>query len=150
MNEPDFSGEWLFSPAESMLQIDRPDSVSFRIVHRKKSFHLERTLTFGPLSDTFSIHLTAGAGVKRIRRGDAVLYPELRQNGDRFVFFTRIIHGGNETTNIVEYHLEAEGKLLIAEERFRSSTQSYDNIWAFRRRNVPAQEADSHPPQTRK
>jgi hypothetical protein len=133
MSRVDFSGRWQFAPDASTLQIARPDAAAFTIEHREPSFRLERTLTFGERSDTFAIELTVGTDRGPIPRGEAMLYPSLRWDGDDLVFFTRIVHDGEEATNLVRYRLEEDGTVLIAEESFRSSAQSYDNRWVFTR-----------------
>ncbi len=131
LSRVDFSGRWEFSPGASALQIESPDAVMFAIEHREPGFRLERTLTFGGRSDTFAIDLTVGADGAPVTRGEATLYPSLRWDGDQLVFFARIVHGGEEATNLVRYRLEEDGTILVAEESFRSSGQSYDNRWVF-------------------
>lgn len=110
-----------------------PDKVVFTIKHREPSFRLERTLVFGDRSDTFELDLTVGADGEPFTRGDATLRPSLRWDGDRLVFLTRILRGEEEATNLVRYGLEEDGTILVADESFRSTTQSYDNRWLFER-----------------
>ena len=135
MTQPNFTGRWRFSADDSDLQIANPDSVVFTIEHDEPSFRLERTLTFGDRRDTFEIELTIGnaAGSDPVRRGDAILYPSMRWDGDQVVFLTTIARDGDESTNVVRYGLRAGGTILVAEESFRGPELSYDNRWGFKR-----------------
>ncbi|HEX4953360.1 MAG TPA: hypothetical protein VF017_08205 [Thermoanaerobaculia bacterium] len=132
MSKPNYSGRWRFCAEASTLQIAIPDAVVFAIEHREPSFHLERTLTFGGLSNTFALDLTVGTEREPLIRGDATLYPSLRWEGDQLVFRTRIVQGDDESTNVVRYALEEEGTVLVAEESFRGPKQNYSNRWVFR------------------
>lgn len=134
MSRPDYSGKWQFDGAASALEIRRPEAVVFAIDHREPFFHLERTLTFAGQTDRFAIDLTVGADPAPLSRGDATLYPSLRWEENQLVFLTRIVRGGEESTNWVRYHLEEAGSVLVAEERFRSRERNYDNRWVFNKR----------------
>lgn len=133
MPRPDFSGEWRFSSGESRLEIGTPDVVAFRVEHREPAFRLERKFVIGGRSDTFAIDLIVGTEHAPFTRGGAKLYPSLEWDGEHLVFLIRIIRGVEEATNVVRYHLEAEGAVLVAEESFRGPEQSYDNRWVFRK-----------------
>jgi hypothetical protein len=129
----DFSGRWQFVPDASVLQIASPDAVMFSITHREPHFHLERTLELGGHRDFFAIDLTIGAPPSTISRGDATLHARVTWDDDQLAFDTRIIRAGEEATNVVHYRLEDNGRMLIAEERFRSAKHNYDNRWVFAR-----------------
>jgi len=47
------------------------------------------------------------------------------------VFVTRIVQGAEESTNLVRYHLEANGTVLVADESLSGPTLSYQNRWVF-------------------
>lgn len=130
---PDYSGEWLFSAGSSRLQIGSPDAVSFTIEHHEPSFRLERLLRFGDRSDTFTIELVIGNEHEPIVRGDAMLYPSMEWDAEQLVLRTTIRRQGELATNLLRYHLEDDGAVLVAEESYRSSSQSYDNRWVFRK-----------------
>ena len=95
-------------------------------------------LKFGDRSDTFEIDLTVGSDRAPIARGDAMLYPTLKWKRNQRVFFTRIVRGNDESTNLVHFSLEQGNAVLIAEERFRGANQNYDyrgssiNLWIER------------------
>jgi hypothetical protein len=130
---PNFSGRWQFDAAASTLRIGVPDSVVLTIEHEDPLFRLERTLVFGDRSDTFGIELTVGSDHPPFSRGDATIRPLLRWDGDELVFMSNIVRPGEEATNIVRHQLEDFGRVLVAEERYQSPKQNYDNRWVFKR-----------------
>jgi hypothetical protein len=128
---PDFSGHWRFRADLSALEIGLPDAVVLTIDHEEPRFHLERTLTFGGRTDTFAIDLRVGTGQPPLERGDATLHPALEWDRDELVFRTRIVRPEEEAMNVVCYHLEDHGTVLVADERFDSASRSYKNRWVF-------------------
>lgn len=130
---PDFSGRWRFDPAASALEIPTPDAVVFVIDHREPTFRLSRALTISGRTDTFAIDLTIGADNPPFARGETTLYPAIHWDGDDLVFPTRIVHGSDEASNHVRYHLEGDGSVLVATERLRGAGLNYDNRWVFTR-----------------
>lgn len=131
MPGPDLSGRWTFSPGDSALQIRTPDAIEFLIDHREPSFRLERTLVFGGRSDSFAIDLTVGAEHAPLAHGNITLYPSLEWDEQGLVFVTRIVQGAEESLNLVRYHLEANGTVLVADESLSGPTLSYQNRWVF-------------------
>ena len=96
---PDFSGEWRMNRELTRLEIARPDSTVFRIVHREPSFELSRTHVFEGRSDFFSISLrTDGQEVVVERSSGVTLHSRAFWEGDRLVFASRIVRNGEEAT----------------------------------------------------
>lgn len=131
MARPDFSGEWTFVPGRSSLQIPAPDSTTFAIEHREPRFRLTRTHTFQGKSDTFTIELTTGGEPVVLHHGPARIEARLVWDGDALKFDSTIEKDGERGSNIVRYTLADGGRTFIGEERFRSPSLNYDNVWVF-------------------
>jgi hypothetical protein len=131
MPKPDFTGTWKFNAAKSVLQTPAPDSTIFVMDHREPCLRISRTHIAGEKSDQFSLDLTTdGQRLSVVREGvhlDACAY----WDGDVLVFETRLVRAGDEATNLVRYTLSPDTQSFRAEERFRSATLNYDNIWVM-------------------
>jgi hypothetical protein len=131
MPKPDFSGIWKFNPRKSVLQIPTPDSSIFVVEHREPVFRIQRTHVFGRKSDTFSLDLTTDGTEVTIDRGEVQIHARVYWEGDILVFDTRLVKQGEEATNLVRYKLAEMLDAFTAEERFRSKSLNYDNIWVM-------------------
>jgi hypothetical protein len=131
MSKPDFSGTWKFNPSKSVLQIPAPDSTIFIVEHREPVFRIQRTHVFGQKSDTFALDLTTDGKEATIDRGDMQIRARVYWEGDTLVFDTRLVKQGEEATNLVRYKLAETLDSFTAEERFRSKSLNYDNIWVM-------------------
>jgi len=133
MSKPDFSGTWKFNADRSSLQIPAPDSTRFTIEHREPHFRLSRTHVVGGSSDTFSIELTTdGRDVVQDRRG-LQIRARLYWEGETLVFESILTRDEEQATNVVRYSLAEHGDTFVAEERFSSERQSYENLWVLDR-----------------
>lgn len=132
MTRPDFTGTWTFDPSRSRLQIPAPESSVFVIHHDEPRFQLERTHVVGGKVDTLSLELmTGGAPVVTMHDG-LETRSTLRWEGDALVLVSEIL-GEASATNTVRYRLQSAGRVLVAEERLRSSQINYENVWVFSR-----------------
>ncbi len=131
MSQPNFTGHWTLNQQKSKLQIPPPTSSMFDIDHSDLKFRLQRTLVFGEQSNTITLdliidgqeHVHEIAGVKaRIR---------LYWDEDTLVGDMKVAAADDEGTNVVPYSLDNEGETLVANERFRSTKQNYDNVWVL-------------------
>ena len=134
MPKPDFTGTWSFDPAKSRLEIPPPDSSVFVIDHVEPWFRLERTHVIGGKADTLRIELTTD-GVPLVQTHHGLeIHSTLYWEGESLVVVSTFPTEGAEASNTVRYRLESEGQVLVAEERLRSSSLSYENTWLFDRR----------------
>jgi hypothetical protein len=133
MPKPNFTGTWIFNPAISVLQIPAPDSTVFVIDHREPVLRISRTHIVGEKQDTFSLDLTTDGQEVSVDRDDLGLNCRAYWDGDTLVFDSKLTRAGEEATNIVRYTLTNGGKTFRAEERFRSSSLNYDNLWMLDR-----------------
>ena len=133
MPKPNFTGTWKFNPANSVLQIPAPDSTVFVVDHREPVLRISRTHIVGEKQDTFSLDLTTDGQEVSVDRDDLRLNCRAYWDGDALVFYTKLIRAGEEATNVVRYTLTNDGKTFRAEERFRSSSLNYDNLWLLDR-----------------
>jgi hypothetical protein len=131
MAKPDFSGTWKFNRSKSSLQIPPPDSTIFTIEHHEPRFHLSRTHVFAGKRDTFSIDLTTDGETAVREHNNMKIYARLYWENETLVFDSKIEREGKKATNVVRYKLADKGQTFIAEERFRSEQQSYENTWGF-------------------
>ena len=129
MSKPDFTGTWKFNRVKSTLQIPAPDETVFVVDHREPSLRISRTHTIGEKRDTFSLDLTTQGHEVSTTRGDVELHAQAYWDRDTLVFETRLVRAGEEGTNVVRYTRSANGLSFVAEERYRSASLSYDNIW---------------------
>ncbi len=130
-NKPDFSGSWLVNRAKSVLHIHAPDSTSFFINHHEPIFGLQRTHTVGETKDDFAIRLNIGGETITTSHRDLNISARAYWDGNVLVFHSDIMKGHEEGTNIVRYELSDDGRTIIADEDFRSSTLNYTNRWVL-------------------
>lgn len=116
-----------------MLQITAPDSTEFVIKHREPALQISRTHIVGEKRDTFSIDLTTDGQEVSVDRGDLQICCRAYWDGDTLAFDSKLIRAGEEATNVVRYALTNSGQTFRAEERFRSSSLNYDNLWILDR-----------------
>lgn len=133
MPKPDFTGTWRFNAAKSTLQIPAPDGTLFIIDHREPLLHISRTHTVGEKRDTFSLDLTTDGQEVSVSRDDVQLDARAYWDDDTLVFDTRLVRAGEEATNAVRYTLSTDRLSFVAEERFRSASLNYDNVWIMQR-----------------
>jgi uncharacterized protein (TIGR00369 family) len=133
MPKPDFTGTWTFNPAKSVLQIPAPDATVFAVDHREPALRISRTHIVGEKQDTFSLDLTTDGREVAVDRADVRLRARAYWDGDTLVFDTTLVRAGEEATNVVRYTLSSDRRAFVAEERFRSASLNYDNIWTLDR-----------------
>ena len=133
MQKPNSTGTWKFNPSKSTLQIPAPDSTVFVVEHMEPNFRLSRTHVAGEKSDTFTLDLTTDGAEVVILRGDLHLRACAYWEGETLVFDSHLVRGGEDATNIVRYKLAGNLNSFVAEEKFRSKSLCYDNIWLLER-----------------
>ena len=133
MAKPDFTGTWTVNRTKSVLQIQAPDATLFVIDHREPLLRISRTHSVGENRDTFSIELTTDGHEVSLTRGDLELHARAYWDQDTLVFDTRLVRRAEEGTNTVRYTLSADRSSFVADERFRSATLNYDNVWTMER-----------------
>ena len=133
MPKPNFTGTWTWVPARSVLEIPPPDATLFVITHQEPLLGICRTHVVGDSRDTFSVDLTTDAQPIAVERSGLQMRGRAYWDGDALVFDTTIVRAGEEATNVVRYTLSGDGRTLMAEERLRSGSRNYDNLWVFER-----------------
>jgi hypothetical protein len=131
MSQPNFIGHWKLNHEQSKLQIPPPTSSMFEIEHSEPKFRLTRTLVYGEQSNTITLDLTIDGEEHKHEIGDVNARIRLYWDGDILVGDMQVAAKDDEATNVVRYSLENGGQTLVAHERFRSSKQSYDNVWVL-------------------
>jgi Neuraminidase (sialidase) len=129
--KPDFSGEWIFNPQKSKLEIKiNLEKASFTIDHQEPNFHFSRVFVVDGKQDAFSYSMTTDGREVVTKQADRTTYSRLYWDGDVLVFDTRIVlNSGREATNVVRYGLKDGGKTFVAAEKFRGPALKYDNLW---------------------
>lgn len=133
MPKPNFTGTWTWVPARSVLEIPPPDATVFVIRHQEPLLVISRTHVVGDTRDTFSLDLTTDGQPISVEQSGRQLRGHAYWDGDTLVFDTTIVRAGEEATNVVRYTLSGDRETLVAEERFRSGSLNYDNLWLFER-----------------
>jgi hypothetical protein len=133
MEKPNFTGTWIFNPAKSRLQITPPDETTFMIQHNEPLFRLSRTHVVGGKADTLDLDLSTDGNEVELDMGGLHIRSRLHWEEETLVFDSHLRRGDEEATNLVRYTLAATLGEFVAEERFRSKTLSYDNLWVFDR-----------------
>lgn len=133
MTRPDLSGRWQYNPRKSLLEIPSPDSTTFVIEHDEPRFHVTRTHVFSEKSDTFSLELITDGEIVEFNHGGLLIRASLQWEGMTLVFDSSLDRDGEQATNIARYELSDDNQVLLAHERFRSKSLSYDNRWVFDR-----------------
>jgi hypothetical protein len=141
MPKPDFTGMWTFNREKSRLQIPAPDATVFVVDHREPALRISRTHFAGDSRDTFSLDLTTDGREVSVDRTDVRIRCRAYWDGDTLVFDTRLARAGDEATNVVRYVLASDRGILVAEERFRSASLNYDNLWMLDKVEGTVQEA---------
>jgi hypothetical protein len=136
MTLPNFSGTWRFNPLLSSLQIEAPHSSLFVIEHIDPIFRLTRTHVFPQKADTVSIGLKTDGSVVSFTKDDRRIQAHAYWDGESILFESKILRGDEKATNIVRYSLANDGNTIIAEEKLRSPSLNYDNIWILDRVGV--------------
>jgi hypothetical protein len=128
--KPDFSGDWIFNPQESKLEIKiKIARASFTIDHKEPNFHFSRVFVIDGKQDALSYTMTTDGREVVRKQADGTTYSRLYWDGDGLVFDTRImLNDGREAINIVRYSLRDGGKTFVAEEKFRGPVLKYDNL----------------------
>jgi hypothetical protein len=142
MPKPDFSGTWTFNRDKSRLQIPAPNATVFVVDHTEPALRISRTHFAGDRRDTFSIDLTTDGREVSVDRADVQLRCRAYWDGDTLAFDTRLAREGEEATNAVRYTLSSDGWTFSAEERFRSGSLNYDNVWVLDRVQPGESDAD--------
>ena len=142
MPKPDFTGTWTFNRDKSRLQIPAPDATVFVVDHREQELRISRTHVARDRRDTFSIDLTTDGREVSVDRADVRLWCRASWDGDTLVFDTRLVRAGEEATNAVRYTLASDGRTFSAEERFRSGSMNYDNIWVLDKASPVERDSD--------
>jgi len=101
--------------------------------HREPALSISRTHFAGDTRDTFSLDLTTDGREVPVVRTDVRLQCRAYWDGEILVFDTRLVRAGDEATNVVRYVLSEDRGTLVAEERFRSASLNYDNLWILDR-----------------
>lgn len=131
MPKPDFTGTWRFNHVKSALQIQAPDASVFIVEHREPAFRISRTHIAGEQRDTFSLDLTTDGKETVVERGNVRLHARAWWDGDTLVFDTRFVTGGEDASNVVRYALSADRTTIVADERYRSASLNYENVWVL-------------------
>ena len=84
--------------------------------------------------DTFSLDLTTDGRITALDREDLSLRAHVAWDGDCLVFDTRVSRGGVSGENVVRSTMAPDRNSIRAEERFRSATLIYENVWVLDRR----------------
>ncbi len=132
-DKPNFTGRWRFNPTKSRLQIPSPSDSRFEIRHDEPRFHLTRTLVFGEKTDTVTFDMTTDDKESVHNLGNLQACIRARWEGNTLVLDSTITAMDDAGRNLVRYRLEDGGATFIADESWRSSKYSYDNIWVFDR-----------------
>ena len=141
MHTANFSGTWRYRREKSNLEIPPPDSAVFVIHHAEPHFHLQRTLTAGGKSDTFSIDLTTDGHQVSTRHRDLLVQSRLFWEEDSLVFNSDIARGDEKGTNNVRYKLVEDGKAILAIEHLTSPNLTYSNKWVLVKEEGPGPES---------
>jgi hypothetical protein len=129
--KPDFSGVWNLDLQKSKLQIPVPDSGVFNIDHKEPAFRLSRTFLKGGQSDTWSVDLTTDGKEVVQEEKTETFRGRLRWEGSDLVLDSTISIKDRTATNVVRYHLSADGRTLTATENFKGPRLKYENVWVF-------------------
>jgi hypothetical protein len=135
--KPNFSGNWVFNPEKSKLEIKiKLESATFTIDHKEPEFRFSRIFVIGGQDNALSWALTTdGKEVVAVEDGRTD-HSRLYWDGDILVFDVRmVLKDGREATNIVRYSLRDGGRTFVAEEKFRGPVLKYDNLWVADRKN---------------
>jgi hypothetical protein len=129
--KPDFSGEWVFNPEKSRLEVKwNLESGTFTIDHREPNFRFNRVFVINGKRDSHSYSLTTDGKEEVSEQAERTVHSRLYWDGETLVFDSRILlKDGRETTNVVRYSLRDGGKILVAQEKFRGPILQYDNLW---------------------
>ncbi len=133
MPRPDFSGMWTFNRTRSVLQIPPPDSSVFVVTHNEPDFRLSRTHVYGAKSDTFTLDLVTDGREVTYAQGELSVVCRAFWEGDVLVFDSQVTKGTELAANRVRYRLSTDQNTIVADERFRSTKLSYDNVWVLER-----------------
>lgn len=128
-----FTGTWTFNRERSRLQIAAPDATVFVVDHRGPLLRISRTHFSGETRDTFSLDLTTDGPEVVVDRSNVRLRCRAPWEGDILVFETSVMRESHRGTNVVRYALSSDRNVLQAEERFRSDSLNYDNVWMLDR-----------------
>jgi hypothetical protein len=135
--KPNFSGDWVFNPEKSKLEIKiELESATFTIDHKEPDFRFSRAFVIGGKEDALAWALTTdGKEVVAVEDGRTT-HSRLYWDGDVLVFDVRIVlKDGREATNVVRYSLRDGGRTFMAEEKFRGPVLKYDNLWVADRKS---------------
>lgn len=132
---PNFSGIWIVNFAESKLEIEAPESSTFKIRHDEPSFVLTRTHKAKDYEDTFSLEMSTDGKEYNIAKGNIEIRGNCKWQGETLVFQSRLLLGTSEGKNVVQYCLSEDGQQLIADERYEGEPKSYHNVWVLYRGN---------------
>jgi len=139
---PDFSGEWSLNKEKSRLPAEIMASLQSGVVtidHRDPTFKFHRVFSVFGQDVAQSIELlTNGVEIERAQ-GERQATSRMYWEGDVLVLVTRMFASSGEALNTVHYRLKEAGKVLEAEEDFRSPVMNTINLWVFdRRETAPA------------
>jgi hypothetical protein len=138
-DKPNFSGDWVFNPEKSKLEIKiKLESATFTIDHKEPDFRFSRVFVIGGKDNALAWALTTdGKEVVTVEDGRTD-HSRLYWDGDVLVFDVRmVLKDGREATNVVRYSLRDGGRTFVAEEKFRGPVLKYDNLWVADRKNGP-------------
>ena len=134
--KPDFSGTWVLNLEKTRLQSFRGlESGEIVIEHAEPRFRFHRAFVIKGKTDSTSWQLTTDGREVVVEEGGITRKSRLVWDGNALVLDERLTAKGGEATNRVRYRLLDGGRTLVAEERFRGSRLSYDNLWVADKRD---------------
>ena len=134
--KPDFSGTWALNLEKTRLQSIRGlESGEIVIEHAEPRFRFDRAFAIKGKTDSTSWQLTTDGREAAVDEGGITRKSRLFWDGDTLVLDELLTAKGGEATNRVRYRLRDGGRTLVAEEQFRGSRLSYDNLWVADKRD---------------
>jgi len=136
VEKPDFSGTWVLNLEKTRLQSLRGlESGEIVIEHAEPRFRFHRAFAIKGKTDSTSWQLTTDGREAVVEEGGITRKSRLFWDGDALVLDERLTAKWGEATNNVRYRLQDGGRTLVAEEQFRGSRFSYDNLWVADKRD---------------
>lgn len=136
--KPDFSGTWIFNPAKSRLEHDAPTKMIWVIEHRDPRIRITGTRTWPWGEEESDPSRPDGFGFSDGREsyekdGEFESWTRLTWMGGELVRASKVVHRGEEGTNVVHYRLADGAETFVAAEWTHLPNWVHHNLWVFDR-----------------
>jgi hypothetical protein len=126
-----FTGSWVLNAARSRLEVPSPDSTIFVIRHQEPNVRMFRTHARAGKLDTVTVMLRTDSSEVHWELRGARVTSRSWWEGTELVFWSALVRGDQQASQVVRYSLSVDGRTFTAIETVDAGAASHVNRWVF-------------------